>query len=106
MLKNMHKTSEANTEYHGKFSFLGLGRFSENCFLSFIEDNFIPIPCIQNVKNENINIIDVKQRSWKRRVNINAFYYFGILSIFAICNILIKLNIFLPPKENKGNLAN
>ena len=85
---------------------IGFGRFSENCFLSFIEDNFIPIPFVQNVKNENIDIIDVKQRSWKRRVNINTFYYFVILTIFAICNISIKLNIFFPQKENKGNLAN
>ena len=73
---------------------LGLGRFSENCVLSFIQDNFFPMP-------HNEKILEkcdprIKQKSWKRRVDVNTLFYFVVLIVFAVLNILYKTDIINP----------
>ena len=66
-------------------SSIGFGKFSENCILSFIEDSHFPIPFLQKVK-EDVSV-EVKQKSWRRRVDINVAFYFSCLLVFAILNI-------------------
>ena len=66
--------------------FSGLGKFSENCFLSFLEDNGLAATGCQKVPKSAD--LEVKKRSWKRRVTVNSVFYFGILTFFAIMNII------------------
>ena len=49
---------------------LGIGRWSNNWFLSFIEDTTFPVPFFQKVE-ANCNI-EEKAKFWKRRVDVNV----------------------------------
>ena len=74
------------------FCSIGFGRWKDNWFLSFIEDNFFPIPAccggkLFKKKPHLANIII--QKSWKRRVDVNVFWYFGLILCLAILNILV-----------------
>ena len=69
---------------------LGFGSHQENCFLSFLQDNFLPIP--YPMQSENQVTLTSNQRSWKRRVNVNTGYYFGIIICFSIMNFVLKMD--------------
>ena len=66
--------------------FLGFGRWSNNCLLSFIEDSQFPIPFCQKV--DVTNSVNTKERSWRRRVDINMAFYLGMLIAFSTLNII------------------
>ena len=66
--------------------------------MSFLEDNIIPFPFCQKVNKEEVNPV-IKQKSWKRRVNVNSFHYFGIIIVFAVLKVLSALKV-IPLKAN------
>ena len=74
-----------------KLYILGFGSHQENCFLSFLQDNFLPIPYPMNSENP-VSLTSI-QRSWKRRVNVNTVYYFGIIICFSIMNFVLKTDV-------------
>ena len=63
---------------------IGIGRWSDNKFLSFIEDTSLPFPFYQKVKDNDKNLT----RSWIRRVDVNVIAYFTVLIIFSLMNIV------------------
>ena len=63
---------------------IGIGRWSDNKFLSFIEDTSLPFPFYQKVKDNDKNLT----RSWIRRVDVNVIAYFTVLAIFSLMNIV------------------
>ena len=65
---------------------LGIGRWSDNWFLSFIEDTTFPVPFFQKVE-PNCNI-EEKTKFWKRRVDVNVLSYFTILAVFSKMNFM------------------
>ena len=74
------------------FCLIGFGRWNDNWFLSFIEDNFFPIPacCGQKLFKKKPHLANsIIQKSWKRRVDVNVFWYFGLILCLAILNILV-----------------
>ena len=74
------------------FCSIGFGRWNDNWFLSFIEDNFFPITacCGQKLFKKKTHLSkNIIQNSWKRRVDINIFWYFGLILCLAILNILV-----------------
>ena len=70
---------------------IGFGSHQENCFLSFLQDNLLPIPYPMNSENP-VSLTSI-QRSWKRRVNVNTVYYFGIIICFSTMNFVLKTNV-------------
>ena len=70
---------------------LGFGSHQENWFLSFLQDNFLPIPYPMNSENP-VSLTSI-QKSWKRRVNVNTVYYFGIIICFSIMNFVLKTDV-------------
>ena len=80
-----------NIQFFGNYlNILGFGSHQENCFLSFLQDNFLPIP--YPMQSENQVTLTSNQRSWKRRVNVNTGYYFGIIICFSIMNFVLKMD--------------
>ena len=73
--------------------FSEFGRANENCLLSYLEDNFFPFPYCRKTENEAVSV-EVKQKSWKRRTDLNNFGYFGLLIFLAIFNILYTFDVF------------
>ena len=75
--------------------FLELCRFSGNCFLSFINDNIWPWPFYEKVPTSAVDS-KIKQNFCTpcRRVTANSFYYFGLLIVASILNVLFKYDIF------------
>ena len=65
--------------------FVGFGRWSNNGFLSFIEDSHLPFPFCQQI--DDSSSVNAKTRSWRRRVDINMAFYLSLLIVFAIMNI-------------------
>ena len=45
------------------------------------------------MNSENPVSLTSIQRSWKRRVNVNTVYYFGILICFSIMNFVLKTDV-------------
>ena len=57
-----------------------------------MEDNFFPIAacCGQKLFKKKPHLANsIIQNSWKRRVDINIFWYFGLILCLAILNILV-----------------
>ena len=65
--------------------FTGFGRWANNGFLSFIEDSHFPFPFCQQI--DESSSVNVKKRSWQRRVDINMAFYISLLIAFTIMNI-------------------
>ena len=63
---------------------IGIGRWSDNKLLSFIEDTSLPFPFYQKVKDNDKDLT----RSWIRRVDVNVIAYFIVLAIFSLMNIV------------------
>ena len=73
-----------------------IGRTSDkNFLLSFIEDLLIPMPCVKSPKVSK----EQKEKSWARRVDINSFFYFGLLLILAGLNIGYTLKDWIWEEE-------
>ena len=76
-----------------------IGQVSDkNFILSLIEDLLIPMPCIKTTKvsEEEMEKSSLKstemfkeqnEKSWARRVDINSFFYFGLLLVLIGLNI-------------------
>ena len=45
------------------------------------------------MNSENPVSLTSIQRSWKRRVNVNTVYYFGIIICFSIMNFVLKTDV-------------
>lgn len=57
---------------------------TDNCFLAFLQDNLFPIaPTCGNHAGGEIDL-EVRQRSWRRRVDINMAFYFGTLILLSV----------------------
>ena len=69
---------------------LGLGRWSGNSILSFIEDTSLPFPFFHKVNQKIMQKCDIETRtkSWIRRVDVNVKAYFAALGIFSVLNII------------------
>ena len=69
---------------------LGLGRWSGNSILSFIEDTSLPFPFFHKVNQKIMQKCDIEARtkSWIRRVDLNVKAYFAVLGIFSVLNII------------------
>ena len=81
--------------------FLGFGNHSENCFRSWWEDTLFPFPfCKKESDNKNIDI-ELKRKSWRRRVDVNMSYYCGSLIIATLLHVLYKY----PLKDEDGIFA-
>ena len=63
---------------------IGIGRWSDNKLLSFVEDTSLPFPFYQKVKDNDKDVT----RSWIRRVDVNVIAYFTVLAIFSVMNIV------------------
>ena len=74
---------------------LELCRFSDNCFLSFINDNIWPWPFHGKVTTTGDDS-KTKQNSCTlcHRVTTNLFFNFGLLVVATILNVLFKIDIF------------
>ena len=83
---NVSVTIELHLVSKFSIQFLGFGRWSNNCLLSFIEDSQFPIPFCQKVDVTNSD--NIKKSSWRRRVDINTAFYLGMLIAFSILNIV------------------
>ena len=69
--------------------FYFIGRSSDNWILSFIEDNFLPLPFLPNdSQKQSKDDAEKRAKSWKRRVDVNMFYYLAVLFSLAIWNII------------------
>ena len=66
-------------------SLQGLGRFSKNWLLSFLEDSHFPFPFGQKPLESGFKPV---QDKWRRRVDLNMSFY------LALILALIGLNIF------------
>ena len=73
--------------------FSGFGRNSENWLLSIIEDSIPIIPC-GNHKHDLPP--KMKQKSWKRRTDVNMFCYTGSILVFTIINVAYNLDLLQP----------
>lgn len=67
--------------------------------MSFIQDTHLPFPFFQKI--EDNPSLEVKQRSWKRRTDVNMGFYLLTLFTFFILNTYYKFNI--PGYDNLGN---
>ena len=65
--------------------FTGFGRWANNGFLSFIEDSHFPFPFCQQI--DESSSVNVKKRSWQRRVDINMAFHITLLIAFTIMDI-------------------
>jgi len=54
-----------------------------------------PMPCVKSSKVSK----EQKEKSWARRVDINSFFYFGLLLILAGCNIGYTLKDWIWEEE-------
>ena len=68
--------------------FSGFGRWTQNIFLSFIEDTIFPFPFCKKV--EDRNSVNVKKMSWRRRVDVNMAFYVILLMTLSALNIYYK----------------
>ena len=75
------------------------GKQPENGFLSLMEDNFpLSLFCGRTMKQKT-NPLKKRQISWKRRVDINICFYFTVICVFALMNILYNLYIVRAKSE-------
>ena len=88
----------------------GFGRFSNNGFLSFIEDVFFPNPCASKKSaieiTTNEKYVKEKQKTWARRVNLNAGYYFLLLLALSILNAVYTIDLINDNIANKEECKN
>ena len=71
--------------------FTEFGRKSEYWFFSYLEDNFLPFPFFRKTENEKVSP-QIKQKSWKRRTDLNTFGYFGLLIALTALNVWYTYN--------------
>ena len=87
------------------FALIGIGRWSDNKLLSFIEDTSLPFPFFQKVQDNDKDLTS----SWKRRVDVNVIAYFTVLAIFSLMNTiyatLVSLILFHKEESNKSFLG-
>ena len=80
---------------------IGIGRWSDNKLLSFIEDTSLPFPFYQKVKDNDKDLT----RSWIRRVDVNVIAYFTVLIIFSLMNIvyatLVSFEFYFTKKSKR-----
>ena len=60
----------------------GFGCRTDNCVLAFLQDNFFPCCCCGGGNPEDIDR-ERRQRSWRRRVDVNMGYYLALMIIFS-----------------------
>ena len=68
--------------------FVGFGRWSNNCFLSLVEDSIFPSLFFKKIDKKKFN--NVKEMSWRRRVDVNMAFYVFLLTTLTTLNILFK----------------
>ena len=56
---------------------------TDNCLLAFLQDNIFPMAKTCGSQEGDDIDLDVRQRSWKRRVDLNMAFYMGPLILLA-----------------------
>ena len=69
-------------------SLQGLGRFSKNWLLSFLEDSHFPFPFGQKPLESGFKPV---QEKWRRRVDLNMSFYLAVISALVGLNIFFSL---------------
>ena len=80
--------------------FTEFGRKSEYWFFSYLEDNFLPFPFFRKTENEKVSP-QIKQKSWKRRTDLNTLGYFGLLIALTALNVWYIHNSQTPLDDTK-----
>ena len=70
---------------------LAFGTFSNNCVLSFVEDNFLPIPFASNDSIVKDQDPEQTSKTWRRRLDINMFYYIAVILSMGTWNVIATL---------------
>ena len=56
---------------------------TDNCFLAFLQDNLFPMATNCGSTQGGDIDLEVRQRSWRRRVDLNMAFYMGPLIILS-----------------------